>query len=252
MDTTERLKQLEELLGASAPSMRRKLKPGATDAELQALAAEVAPLPGDVEAWFRWHNGSGDGFLPDTAWGLITVHEALEELRFARSDRGARELAATTCVPLLTGRDGCLAWYAVEGSEALVWTYERGVRTRSSSFAAWLDAIEAAWRRNQVTLRADAAPWRRSMVGSHTLHVPRRQRAKLCSLLTQLPCIVASTDATVRLEVGATPSWRVDADDTVIIELTQEGALELARALANKKNVAWPLPGLADVNLELS
>src|SRR5688572_9157659 len=110
---TKLLEDLDKLIATSAPSFHETLEAPATDAELTALRAEVGTLPDDVVAWFGWHAGSLDGFLPGTPFGIPTIQEAIAEIRFVRSVEGSPELAATTFVPLLTGRDGYLMYYVV-------------------------------------------------------------------------------------------------------------------------------------------
>ncbi|HSO37545.1 MAG TPA: hypothetical protein VLT33_33700 [Labilithrix sp.] len=256
----ERLRALDELISAAAPTFHKKMEPGATDAQLDDLRAAVGVLPNDVETWFRWHAGSGDGLVPGTAWGQVMIEEAIREVHFARSPSGSPELAASTFVPLLSARDGGLMYYVASANgDGSVWEYDRGERTKTTPFREWLDALIETWRSQGSVLRVEWFRSQRSMTGAQEIHLPKRARGRLRKLLEQLPmkiedCVRLDGTSAARIEAGPTPSWTARADlsgGQIDIVLTPEGARELAASLADKKKETIRIPGLEDLRVAL-
>ena len=215
-------------------------------------------MPDDAAAWFGWHAGSPDGFIPGTPFGLPTIQEAIAEVRFARSADGSPELATNKFVPLLTGRDGNLMYYVVtQAGEAAVWEYERGERVKTTGFATWLDAVLQAWRAESGTLRVEWFRSQRSPMGWHELHLPSRGRTRLRKLLAHLPITIDTgridRAPAVTIEEGPTSSWSVrdEANGRLEITLTKAGAGELIAALADRTKPTVRVPGLDDLRIAL-
>lgn len=253
----EALQLLDEAIAAASPSFHKKLNAGATEAELGALSAEAGALPDDVLAWFRWRAGSSDGFLSGTSWGLVTIEEAIDEIRFARSASGSPELAAHSFVPLLTGRDGGLMYYVDVNGSAFIWEYDRGTRVKTTPFAAWLSSLVERWRAESAVLRVAWVRWQRSPIGGEELHLPARSRAKLRTLLAGSSfkiedCVRLDGSSAARISIGPVPGWRrsdAGGGAQCDIVLTREGATQLAAALADKKKETFRVPQLDELRL---
>ena len=144
-DLTTLLAEIDVAIAAVKPKF--KAQPPATPAQLAQLRAAFGELPADVLEWFAWHNGSGDGFLPGTAWGLITVDEACSEIR----GRIGSNLPEVFC-PLVTGRDDCFFLYVPgaraglggQGQTRTALGFTRRGRQRSRHFSAASLAVTAA------------------------------------------------------------------------------------------------------------
>lgn len=258
MSLTTQLQELDRVIAASAPAFHGTLEGPASEAELATLRAEIDNLPEDVVAWVGWHAGSEEGFIPGTSFGLMWIEEVITELRFARSTDGPPELAGTTFVPLLTGRDGNVMYYVVtEAGEVAVWEYARGTRVKTTSFAAWVDGVRDAWQREASTLRVAWVRRQRSPMGWHEIHLPSRARTRLRTLLAHLPLTIdegrRDGAPTVTIEIGPAPSWRVPVatDERVEIILTTAGAAELVVALGDKKKPTIRVPGIDDLRIAL-
>jgi cell wall assembly regulator SMI1 len=70
------LSRLDKYLAKRRPKFRKNLLPGATAAELDALAKTIGkPLPADFRELLSWHNGQGDdyaGYFVDH-WLLLSL-----------------------------------------------------------------------------------------------------------------------------------------------------------------------------------
>jgi hypothetical protein len=258
MDLDAQLNHLDRLIASAAPTFHKRMQPGASDQAIEGLRAEAGTLPEDVVTWFRWHAGAGDGFLPDTSWGIPTIDEVIAEIRFVRAERRPSDLAPHVFAPIMTGRDGQFIYY-VQDSDGTrsIWKYDRGERVETISFEAWLPRLIERWRAEGAILRVAWVRRQRSPMGWQELHLPARARAKLRERIAQLPLKIeagARKDgwSDVRIDEGPTPSWQENAEgtgDQLVITLTTEGARELAAALADKKMETVRLPGLDDWRL---
>lgn len=168
-DLTTLLAEIDVAIAAVKPKF--KAQPPATPAQLAQLRAAFGELPADVLEWFAWHNGSGDGFLPGTAWGLITVDEACSEIR----GRIGSNLPEVFC-PLVTGRDGCFFLY-VPGARAQIsvgrgrHVQRWGLRVEAAS--VHVTSAPPASRSRQRGARGSRRPTRRSASRPSSLPLPR-------------------------------------------------------------------------------
>lgn len=261
MSLTNRLEALDARIRTVAPAFHRGMSAGATEAELDLLRAEAGGLPEDVAAWYRWHAGSGDGLVPGTAWGLLTIKEALDEMAFAKSSSGPPELSPNVFVPILTGRDGRILYYVIDpDGDAAVWEYDRGDRVRVTRFEDWLVEFTASWTQEGAVLRVAWVRIERSPMGWHELHLPLASRSKLKTRLASLPLRIqrsVSTDGTsdVRFEIGSVPHWHQNepgSDDRLVISLSGEGARQLSQSLADKTKESFRILDVDDLRLVLS
>ncbi len=247
------LRALDAAIAGAAPTFHAQLAPGLTDAGLAQVRAAYGALPEPAEAWYRWHAGSGDGFVPGTSWGLLVLGEILSE-----RTRAPGELDRGTFAPLVTGRDGRLV-YLVErpAQPLLVATYDRGEVASEMPFEMWLASLQATWRDEATLLRVPWIRWERSPMGGRGLYLPGGIRDDVRARLAAPP--VRITDATytdgslpVRITIGDAPRWTEDEHHAALgleIVITADGARALAVALADASNPLVRVPGLEDLRL---
>jgi cell wall assembly regulator SMI1 len=139
------LARLEAWLKKRRRRYYKALRPGATDAELAALAQALGKaVPDPLAAWLRWHNGQDEDVMGAfvESFHLMSTAEIAEALKQRKSDK--RWQAAW--VPILddyqddlvvldTGRAGLPVEEVWEGRDDII---EAG-----SSFEAWLNTLLA-------------------------------------------------------------------------------------------------------------
>ena len=208
------LKDLDSAVLKAAPKLHRQLGPPSSPDALAAVRTALnGELRAEVEAWFAWHDGSPDGFVPGTSIGLIDAQEAVKEIEFLCTHPAARTLPPGSC-PLMTDRGGGL-WIWVPAGE--MWTYDRGDINHTEPFLERLDRLLAAWVDEASTLRVAFVRGGRSMMGWQQLELPATSKKKVLSLGPGSSLLLSSESSSVRIGLGDTPRLDLQARPIALV-----------------------------------
>ena len=239
------LLDLDEIIRKVSRAFHKTLGAGASEATLARLAAATGPLPADIATWFTWHDGSRDGFLPDTSWGLIDVDEAISEVAFLRTKAGPPALQQITfCVPLATARDGGLLYYCRSaGAGPVIAHYDRGELVDTTPFESWLASVVEVWRAEGAIVRPKILRTTRTFTGIREIQLSKSARKRLLELLTSGGFAKIVDILVVTIRVGEQAGLELDEDGLSIrairVTATKEelGALTAQLANANQRSI---------------
>src|SRR5262245_31112603 len=120
-EATELVRLLAELDAAVPVEVSESLLPGASDEALQQLSRtglQGRPLPADLAALLRWHNGQewNAELSPKNNRRLLTVVEIIQEWSFFNdSSNDYLEPRSPSWVPILTNDSGDSVVYETDG-----------------------------------------------------------------------------------------------------------------------------------------
>jgi cell wall assembly regulator SMI1 len=117
------------------------LNPPATAAELAALSAKLArPVPDDLQALLRWHNGQGQEFIGafEQSWLLMSCQSIVANRELLNLDAAATGWR-TTWIPFLDDDAGDFLCLDDAGAVRAFWLGNQDHPVVAPSLSAWLD-----------------------------------------------------------------------------------------------------------------
>jgi cell wall assembly regulator SMI1 len=164
----ELLGRLEKWLGQHRRLYLQALRPGASDAELDATQAALAvPLPDDPRALLRWHNGQERDFVGhfEGNWDLMSASEIATAKHALDAGEGAPDGWQKAWVPFLQddGDDYVVLDTSQPGAPVReVWQGRKEHPAVAPSLAAWLGQFVAAVERGEYHEEPERGTFMRS------------------------------------------------------------------------------------------
>jgi hypothetical protein len=148
-DLEDILNRLDRLLTQASDAV---LKPGADKTDLLTLSEVVlggAPIPPDLETWFRWHNGQEnyDSPSPDDSFTLLSIQQAIDAWRFlCDPEEEIQKPWQSSWLPLFYNFGGDYVVLETQGEQRGMllgyWHDSRSRKVRHRSLSDWARKLE--------------------------------------------------------------------------------------------------------------